>query len=153
MESINLLLIFFGAAILIWLVFLTVIFVRIFNHYKSLTKGVDSGNLEKILKQILIKQNLKDSEILDINKKIRVLQQGDLKHIQKVSMFRFNPFNETGGDNSFTICLLDGNANGVVLTGLHTREKTRMYAKQIENGKSKYELSREESKAIGDALK
>lgn len=132
---------------------MTIVFVRIFNHYKSLTKGVDSGNLEKILKQILANENLKDSEILDINKRIKVLQQGELTHIQKVSMFRFNPFNETGGDNSFTICLLDGNANGIVMTGLHTREKTRMYAKQIVNGKSKYELSREEAKAVNDALK
>ena len=140
------------SATLIWLSALTVFFVKIYNHYKDLLKEVGVGNLEIILKKILLKQDLKDKDILDINNRIAVLEKEELKHLQKIGMLRFNPFNETGGDNSFTISLLDGNSDGVVLTGLHTREKTRMYAKEIERGTSKHELSKEEKKVILKSL-
>lgn len=126
------------AVILIWLAILTFFVVKIFNHNKELLKGIG---------------DLKDSNILDINNRIRVLEKNGLSHIQKVSMIRFNPFNETGGDNSFTLCLMDWNNDGIVITGLHTREKTRVYAKRIEKGTSKYELSQEEKKAIYEGSK
>ncbi len=120
---------------MIWLSVLTIFFVRIHRRYKDLLNG-----------------SLKDEDILAINNRVRVLEREGLSHIQRVSMIRFNPFNETGGDNSFTLCLLDANSSGIVLTGLHTREKTRVYAKKIERGKSKYELSSEEKKAISEAV-
>ncbi len=151
MENTNPLIIIFLLVILIWLAVLTVFFVKIFRHYRNLLRGAGVGNLEKVLKELLTKQDLKDSQILDINNRIRVLEKEGLSHIQKVSVLRFNPFNETGGDNSFTLCLMDANSDGIVLTGLHTREKTRMYAKKIERGQSKYELSNEEKKAIQQA--
>jgi hypothetical protein len=66
---------------------------------------------------------------------------------------RFNPFAETGGDQSFSVSLLDANGTGIVFTGLHTREKTRVYAKPIVNGVSKSTLSKEEQKAIEIAMK
>src|SRR5258705_2770902 len=128
------------SATLIWLVILTFLFFRIIKQYKSLIKGVNEGYL-------------KGNEIIDINKRIGILEKEGLTHIQRVSSLRFNPFNEAGGENSFIICLLNGKLDGVIMTGLNTREKTRMYAKKIENGKSKFELSKEEKQAINEATK
>ncbi len=128
------------SATLIWLVILTFLFFRIIKQYKNLIKGVNEGYL-------------KGNEIIDINKRIGILEKEGLTHIQRVSSLRFNPFNEAGGENSFIICLLNGKLDGVIMTGLHTREKTRMYAKKIENGKSKFELSKEEKQAINEATK
>ena len=71
--------------------------------------------------------------------------------IQKVGIVRFNPFREIGGDQSFAIALLDGQDNGIVLTSLYSREGNRVYAKPVERGKSKYQLSEEEKKAIEKA--
>jgi len=68
-------------------------------------------------------------------------------------MVRFNPFLETGGDQSFAIALLDGNLDGIIITGLHTRETTRLYIKTVEKGKSRLELSKEEKEALSNALK
>ncbi len=153
MGNANYLIIILGTVILIWLVVLTVFFVKIYVHYRSLLKGVNEGNLEKVLKRFIEREELNRTNIVDINNKIGLLQRQGLSHIQRIGFVRFNPFNETGGDNSFTLCLLDGNWNGVVVTGLHTREKTRMYAKEIEKGKCKYELSKEELRAIHEATK
>lgn len=72
---------------------------------------------------------------------------------QRMGFVRFNPFAETGGDQSFSVSLLDAKGSGIVFTGLHTREKTRVYAKPIVNGVSKSTLSKEEQKAIEIAMK
>ncbi|HSX48792.1 MAG TPA: DUF4446 family protein [Candidatus Saccharimonadales bacterium] len=145
------LIIIFGTVILIWLGILTFLFVRIFGHYRRLLKGVNEGNLEKVLEKILERQELNKSEIDKISSKVAFLVREEKLHIQKVGMVRFNPFNEMGGDSSFALSLLNGNMDGVVVTGLHTREKTRVYAKKIERGESKYELSKDERKAINEA--
>jgi hypothetical protein len=126
--NLNLLIIILLSGTLIWLTVLTYFYYKLITNHNRLAK--DKG------------QDLSIDQIADIN-----------NNVLKIGFVRFNPFNETGGDNSFTICLLNGRLNGIVLTGLHTREKTRMYAKKIEGGKSVHELSAEERKAISEAAK
>ena len=72
--------------------------------------------------------------------------------VQKVGFLRFNPFQDTGGDNSFALALLDRENNGVILSSFYTREGVRIYAKQIENGASRQALSDEEKKVLEEAL-
>ena len=72
--------------------------------------------------------------------------------ITKVGVVRFNPFKDTGGDQSFVIALLNSNNNGIVLSSLYTREGNRVYTKPIEKGTSTYHLSKEEEKAIAEAI-
>jgi Protein of unknown function (DUF4446) len=68
------------------------------------------------------------------------------------SLLRFNPFSDTGGEQSFIISLLDGGGNGILLTSLHGRGVTRIYAKRVTAGKTDQELSSEEKKALSQAL-
>jgi uncharacterized protein DUF4446 len=72
--------------------------------------------------------------------------------IQHIGLVRFNPFQETGGDQSFAVALLDGRGDGVVLSSLHSRAMTRFYAKPIKSGASSGTLSDEESQAVQQAL-
>ncbi len=72
--------------------------------------------------------------------------------IQKVGVIRFNPFADTGGDQSFAVALLDAQGNGIVLSSLHGRADTRIFAKQVQAGRSKHALSDEEQDAIRKAL-
>lgn len=136
METNPLIIILFLVTLL-WLGGLTFFLVKIFKQLTEFNKGIKQINFD-----------LNKDIVSDINKKLRYLEGRELTHIQKVGMIRFNPFNETGGDNSFAISLLDGEANGIVITGLHSRDKTRIYAKKIEKGQSKFELSKEEQAAI-----
>ena len=71
--------------------------------------------------------------------------------LQKVGIVRFNPFSEVGGDQSFSIALLDGSNSGVVVTSLYSREGNRVYGKPIKEGSSEYSLSEEEKEAIEKA--
>lgn len=102
-------------------------------------------------------QNLNEvlTELRDLEKNFKKISQEleNLKKecklaVQKIGIVRFNPFSDVGGDQSFSIALLDGNDNGVVITSLYNRENNRVYGKPIQNGCSEYLLSDEEKKAI-----
>lgn len=72
---------------------------------------------------------------------------------QKISVVRFNPFGDTGGDQSFSLAVLDAHNSGYVLSSIHGRQGTRVYVKPIDFGQSKYQLSTEEDQALSQAVK
>ena len=73
--------------------------------------------------------------------------------LQRVGVVRYNPFQDSGGDQSFALALLDHAGTGIVISSLHGRAETRIFAKQIENGRSTHSLSEEEQQAIRAALR
>jgi len=87
-----------------------------------------------------------------LNRLLHDLEAVSRQSIQKVGVVRFNPFADTGGDQSFAVALLDAQGNGVVLSSLHGRADTRIFAKHVQAGRSKHALSDEEQDAIRKAL-
>ena len=105
-----------------------------------------------------LKEVLEQFKVLEENFKQLSLSFMELKKehqfsIQKIGIIRFNPFSEIGGNQSFSLALLDNNDNGVVITSFYTRQGNRIYGKSIKKGKSRHALSREELKAIDLAQK
>lgn len=75
-----------------------------------------------------------------------------LDHVQKVGLKRFNPYQDTGGDQSFSVAFLDGKDNGVILTSLHSRAGTRIFAKPVKaGGEDKFQFSQEEKEVVKEA--
>jgi len=73
--------------------------------------------------------------------------------IEKVKLLRFNPFDDVGGDQSFILVLLNKENSGILLTSLHHRSFTRIYAKPIKEGQGdNITLSKEEKSAILKAI-
>lgn len=70
------------------------------------------------------------------------------RSIQGVGVVRYNPFEQMGSNMSFSLALLDGHANGVVVSVLNNREGSRVYGKAVERGTSSYPLSEEERQAL-----
>jgi len=99
-------------------------------------------------KEILENFNEIKNEFEKIKKDFEELKEKNKFNVQKIGIVRFNPFKEVGGNQSFSLTLLDGNDNGVVVTSLYTREENRVYGKPIKNGRSEYVLSDEERKSI-----
>jgi hypothetical protein len=128
---------------------LTWIIVKI----RNLTKDVKKGNLVKVLEKVLKKEEDNSRDLRSQQKQIKSISDDIKLHIQKVGLIRFNPFEEMGGDHSFSLALLDEHDTGVVMTGLHTRDRTRVYLKDIVKGKCKIDLSSEEEKALSKAIK
>ena len=73
--------------------------------------------------------------------------------MQKVGMVRYNAYNDAGNDLSFAVALLDEKNNGVVFNGIYSREMSNIYAKPISDGKSTYNLTKEEEEALNKAIK
>lgn len=84
----------------------------------------------------------------NLHKELESLKNKNEFNIKKVGMVRYNPFSGVGGDQSFSVVMLDGNNNGLVLTSLYAQDGSRIYAKPIKKGLSEYALSEEEKKAL-----
>ncbi|MNG37637.1 hypothetical protein D3C84_1250500 [compost metagenome] len=65
-----------------------------------------------------------------------------------IGIHRYNAFAERGNDLSFSIAVIDDAEDGMVLSGIHGRENTFVYAKPVQEGQSKYPLTPEEIEAI-----
>lgn len=94
-----------------------------------------------------------EKTIKELTQRTEILEKIGQIAVQKVGFKRFNPFADTGGDNSFALSLLDHKNNGVIISSLYTREGVRIYAKKIENGLSKQPLSKEEKEVLEEAIK
>jgi hypothetical protein len=141
-----------GAAIaLLWLIVLQIQTSRMLRRYRQLLSGVQAGNLEEIMSMHVGRINAHDRHLEEVDRSIQLLDTTLQTAIQRVGLVRFNPFDETGGDLSFAIALLDQGNNGFVVSSLHNRAETRIYAKPIEAGRSSYTLSEEEEQALARA--
>ena len=81
-----------------------------------------------------------------------VIERRSLRSLQHIGLVRFNPFEDTGSDQSFAIALLDDQRDGIVISSLHGRANTRVFAKPVASGGSPHNLSDEESQAIRIAI-
>ncbi|HVL32708.1 MAG TPA: DUF4446 family protein [Actinomycetota bacterium] len=80
------------------------------------------------------------------------MREGLARAIQRVGLVRFDAFDDMGGRLSFAAALLDEDGSGLVLSSINGRHETRIYAKAIEHGQSRIQLSDEEVEAIKRAL-
>jgi hypothetical protein len=112
----------------------------------------ESGGIDEILDRQLKRVDSLSERVDALNKLHHELEDLSQRTIQKVAVIRYNPFADTGGDQSFAIALLDSRGNGVVLSSLHSRTDTRVFAKAVQGGRSRYQLSDEEQDAIKKAL-
>jgi len=136
-----------------WLIILQIQLIKIKKKNREFFSGTDAQNLEEAL-HFYVRQ-IKELKIQnkEIKKFCNYLNEMGINSIQKVGLIRFNPFPDTGGNQSFALALLNNFNNGIVISSLHGREGTRIYAKPVIAGKSKYNLSTEEIKAINKAIK
>ncbi len=75
--------------------------------------------------------------------------EADGRHaFKRVGLVRFNPFEDTGGNQSFALALLDADDDGIVVSSLHSRGMTRIYAKAMSHGRPEATLSDEETEAV-----
>lgn len=143
-----------GLLSLLDLALLLILFFE-FRRYRKRQEALLAGETVANLEGLVLKhkntlanhqKNLKELGAI-----LEELVKSNKLNVRKVGLIRFNPFADAGGNMSFALALLDGKDNGIVISSLHSREGTRIYAKNIEHGKSKYHLTDEEQEAIEEA--
>jgi len=138
----------------LWSSLLTYLLIKQNAFFRIFTAGIAKNDLKTILKNLAVSLKRIGAEINRLDTQANGIIKDNHTHLQKVGFVRYNPFSDTGGDQSFCLCLLDQNNTGLVLTSLHSREQTRIYAKTVSRGETKgYEFSKEEKEAIDMACK
>ena len=115
--------------------------------------GSTATRLEKQLREYHAKNKEIQTDFNQMTEEYQKIRSIGALSLQKISLVRFNPFGDVGGDQSFSLALLDGHDSGLILTSIHGRGGARVYAKSIDLGKSKHQLSAEEKKALNQAIK
>ena len=122
------------------------------KKYRKMMRGVNNKNLEKALNDNLdnIEKALNRSEEA-INECKSI--SNELKGcVNKVAIMRYKAFEDVGSDLSFSIAILDSYNDGVIITGIYSRHDSTTYAKPIDKGISRYELSEEELHVLNEAI-
>jgi predicted Zn-dependent protease len=135
----------------VWNIVLTVLLYKV-NSKNNIFFDDSSKNLRELVTRAITDNKSIGHRINKVEAGIEEIVKILQGSYQKFAMVRYNPFRETGGDQSFSMALLDLRNNGIVITSIHGREVDRIYAKEIIDGKSKHNLSAEEIQAIKESI-
>ena len=152
-ETFLLILVAIIILLLIGFVVMVTKFSKLNKKYKNFMQKLGNGkNLEEDLETYMYKVNKVEQQNAQIENKIKNMDKNITKCIQKVGIVRYNAFENTGSNLSFALALVDKNNSGIVLNGIFSREMSNIYAKPVENGKSTYIFSEEETQALQKAM-
>jgi hypothetical protein len=124
---------------------------RLNQRINQITGGVEGGDLEEVLSHHLENVHQVGRDLDELAARMAVVESSARHHFTKQGLIRFNPFPDTGGNQSFALVLLDESDDGVIVSSLHSRTGTRIYAKAVNAGKADTSLSTEEQEAIDGA--
>jgi hypothetical protein len=146
-----------GLAVIVLVLVLIVLLLarrlrRLGKRLDGITRSSEGRSLEAVLDAHLDKVYAVAGELDDLAARSKVLEANGRRAIQRVGLVRFNPFEETGGNQSFALAMTDAGGDGFVVSSLHARSGTRLYAKTIVAGRSDAALSAEEAEALRQAL-
>jgi hypothetical protein len=114
----------------------------------ALTRGADGDSLEHLLAAHVDKVFAVARELESVAARTTRLEEEGQRAVSRLGLVRFNPFDDTGGNQSFVVAALDARGDGVVMTSLHSRNGTRVYAKGVRGGQADASLSDEEAEAL-----
>jgi hypothetical protein len=147
-----------GALLLILLVLLVLVVLqsirlgRAVRDYRALVGDGRGGSIGEVLEQHIGRVDAVARRLGEMDQVHAALEHRTLTSLQHIGLVRFNPFEDTGSDQSFAIALLDGERDGIVISSLHGRANTRVFAKPVQGGSSPHALSTEEEQAIRIAV-
>jgi Protein of unknown function (DUF4446) len=133
----------------LWSGAMTYYFLRLRKNHLAIMQGSNKKTLDEVLSDLIHGEQKIKEDIAKIIVRCDRIEKDEGYHIQKVGLLRFNPFKDTGGDQSFILALVDAHDTGIILTALYSRSSTRWYTKRVTKGKgAEHELSEEEKKAL-----
>lgn len=123
-----------------------------FRKYREKQRALLAGDHGATIEDLVLKHKKTlashNKNLVQLGKLLEELVERNKLSVQRIGVVRFNPFANAGGQMSFALALLDGHDNGIVISSLHSREGTRIYAKPLEQGKASIPLTQEEQQAI-----
>ncbi len=136
----------------IWVITLQLRMNRLIHHYNRVLSDSEDGTLGDALQRYIERLDDVSGEVASLAQICQAVDTNVRRAIQRIGVVRFNPFADTGSDQSFAVALLDQNGTGIVFSSLFSRTSTRIFAKPVVDGKSTHVLTDEEQEAIDQAM-
>lgn len=127
---------------------LTVWIYHLGKRISDLSNGSTGSSLESIIKENHDRLGELGKVQRHHTSAIQSLFEKIAQSIQHIGVVRFNPYKETGGNQSFAIALTNEHKDGVVISTLYTRERVNVFAKPIKQGTSTFPLTKEEEQVL-----
>lgn len=121
-------------------------------QYRRLLTSKGEINLEEVLMRLGERTKRLEECLSQVEGELARNREAALGYLQKWALLRYKAFANTGGEQSFSLVILDQKGDGVILSSIYGREESRVYAKAIKDGKSSYPLSEEEQQVLTRAL-
>lgn len=138
---------------LLWHIALQVQISHLKKRNREFFAGGKVDNLEDLLLTQAKSIKLLDKDIQELYTISNQINALAFRGFHKLGVVRFNPFKDVGGDQSFSVALLNGKNDGLTISSLFTRDGSRVYTKTIAGGVSeKHPLTEEEKEAIQLAI-
>lgn len=153
----NIAFIIIGLLVIILLLFIIIISLmrstsKLEKRYRRLTRGINNKNLEEIINSKLDEVDKAMAKSEDAINECKVISEEIKGCVNKVAIMRYKAFPDVGSDLSFSIAILDSYNDGVLITGIYSRHDSTTYAKPVDKGISRYELSEEEAYVLNEAI-
>lgn len=136
-------------------ILILVLLVKVSNlkkRYEKFLTGKNGKSLEDSIIQKFEKMNEIIVEQDFIEQEMQRIDEEHKKSFSKIKVYKYNAFEDMGGETSFVIALLDHNNDGILLNGVSSQNATYVYTKEVQKGTSKTALSKEESMTLEQCI-
>ena len=141
--------------LLIFMIMTIVLLVKtnkLTKKYKRFMKGENAKSLENDIIEMFERQVEIEETLSKNSEDIKLLYKKFKKAFQKVSLTKYDAFNQIGGQLSYCLVMLDENNDGFIINSVHGADGCYSYTKEIRKGKSSIALSNEEQQTLIDAM-
>ena len=128
------------------------VILRMNKRINSLTAGINEKNLQEAVEQFTKTLSQQKNDITLMNQEFKRIREDTSNFIRKIGLVRYQGFKDTGGDQSFSVTLLNERDSGIIITSLYGRDVSKMYAKKVTEGKPEHTLTSEEEEALHQAI-
>jgi hypothetical protein len=126
---------------------------RMERRYESLFTMEEEPSFAAALEELASRFSNLNARTERLVMRVGEMDRNLVRCVQGVGFVRYSAFEDTGGDQSFSLAIADGDGDGVVVSALYGRDATRVYAKPIESWTSSRALADEEEQALSRARK
>jgi hypothetical protein len=152
-------------ALLIWSLALTVLLVvvavwvfdlqarlrRLERSYANLFSSEEEPSFAAALERLAARFSEMNTRTERLVVRMDEIDRTLIRSVQGMGLVRYSAFEDTGGDQSFSLAMVDGDGDGVIVSALYGRDATRVYAKPVEGWTSSRTLAEEEEQALSQA--
>jgi hypothetical protein len=126
--------------------------VRRMSRRFAWVSGGDASSVDTLPALLRAVEN-NQQDIIALKSAVEAANLEARTHFKRLGIVRYNAFDGVAGQQSYSLCLLDENQNGILISNLVGTNFSRGYAVEIRSGQPARPLGEEESQALTAATK